>query len=76
MVAFCTTESFTAGGTRARSSGSSARTLSTVSMILAPGWRETIMRTAGFPFARPPVKMFSTESVTVATSESRSALPP
>ena len=70
-VASCITESFIAGGTAARSSGSRARTPSTVSMMLAPGWRETMMRTAGFPFARPPVKMFSTESVTVATSDRR-----
>ena len=51
------------------------RTRSTVSMMLAPGSRKTMTRTAGLPLVSPPVRMFSTESVTVATSDSRSAAP-
>ena len=50
------------------SRGSAASTRSTVSMMLAPGWRKTMSRTAGFPFVSPPVRRSSTESVTAATS--------
>src|ERR1035437_5466773 len=49
--------------------------LSTVAMMFAPGWRKTMMRIAGLPFARPVVLTSSTESVTVAMSESRRAAP-
>ena len=49
--------------------------LSTVSMMFAPGWRKTMMRIAGLPFARPVVLTSSTESVTLAMSESRRAAP-
>ena len=44
-------------------------------MMLAPGWRKTMTRTAGLPLATPPARTSSTESVTVATSDRRSAPP-
>jgi hypothetical protein len=62
------TWTFIAGGTEAWSVGSSLRTLSTVEMTLAPGDLKTTMRMAGVPFMRPPVWMFSTLSMTSATS--------
>ena len=50
-------------GSCARSSGSSARTPSTVSITLAPGWRVTSTITAGLPLKRPSVRVFSTPSL-------------
>ncbi len=69
------TSSFTSGGSWACSSGISARTLSTVSMMLAPGWRVTSTITAGWPLNRPSVLTFSTLSTTSATSCRRTAAP-
>src|SRR5215475_9391231 len=46
VVAFRTTENLMVGGMEARNDGSRSRTRSTVSIILAPGWRYTMMRTA------------------------------
>src|ERR1700757_2546791 len=75
VVAFKTTESFMVGGIEARNDGRRSRTRSTVSIILAPGWRYTMIRTAGLPLARPPVRISSTESVTVAISDRRTTPP-
>ena len=69
------TETLTSPGSEATSSGKSARTLSTVSMMLAPGWRNTMIMTAGVPPTSPAVRTSSTESVTVATSDRRTAAP-
>ena len=55
--------------------GIKARTRSTVSMMLAPGCRNTMMRTPGLPFARPILRVSETESATSATSPSRTAAP-
>ena len=57
-------------GSCSRSSGRSLRTPSTVSMMLAPGSCVTSTITAGWPLNRPTVRVFSTLSVTRATSES------
>ena len=56
------------GGIEASSVGSSARTLSTVSITLACGVLKTMTRMAGLPLNTPPVWMSSTESTTWATS--------
>ena len=71
-----TTDMVMAGGIAAPSSGSRRRTPSTVSMMLAPGWRKITSSTAGRPFARPVVRTSSTESSTRATSESCTGRPP
>ena len=55
-----------AGEQRAGTCGSSARTRSTVSMTLAPGSVDHEHQHAGFPLASPPMRTFSTESVTCA----------
>ena len=60
-------------GNWARNSGSSARTPSTVSMMLAPGSRVISTTMAGCPLKSPSVRRFSTPSTTVATSDSRTA---
>ena len=60
-------------GSCARSSGISSRTPSTVSMMLAPGACVTSTITAGSPLNRPSVRVFSTLSITRATSPSRTA---
>ena len=60
---------------RPAAAGSSARTRSTVSMMLAPGWRKTMIRTAGLPLASPALRRSSTESCTSATSEAAPAAP-
>ncbi len=60
-------------GSCACSSGSRARTPSTVSMMLAPGWRVTSTMMAGSPLNRPRVRVFSTPSTTRATSPRRTA---
>jgi hypothetical protein len=65
-----------AAGSVARSRGMSARARSTVSMMLAFGLRNRTTTIAGLPFAKPAVRMSSTESLTVATSEMRSTAPP
>ena len=65
----------TSAGSWARSSGRSARTPSTVSITLAPGWRVTSTITAGLPLKSPRVRLFSTSSLTSATSERRTAAP-
>ena len=62
------TDSVIAGGIDAWSVGSSARIPSTAAMMLAPGSRDTMISTAGLPFAYPPVRMSSTESTTSPTS--------
>ena len=67
--------SLTSSGSCACSSGSRARTPSTVSMTLAPGCSVTSTITAGSPLNRPSVLMFSTPSLTSATSRSRTAAP-
>jgi hypothetical protein len=53
-----------------------ARTLSTVWMMLAPGWRVTRMMIAGLPLNRPRVRVSATLSVTSATSISRTGASP
>ena len=60
-------------GMAANKCGIAAFTLSTVSMMLAPGWRNTTARTAGLPCEIPACRRFSTESRTSATSDSRTA---
>ena len=65
----------TSGGNCARSSGSSARTPSTVAITLASGWRVTSTTTAGWPLNRPSVLVFSTPLLTSATSLNRIAAP-
>ena len=69
------TASVTAPGMEASSCGSRARTRSTVSMMFAPGCRNRITSTAGFPLASPAARRSSTESCTSATSDSRTADP-
>ena len=61
----------TSPGRAARSSGSSARTRSTVSMMLAFGSRDSRTSTAGAPSAMPWLRRFSTESSTSAISDRR-----
>ena len=60
-------------GIAARSCGSSASTRSTVSMRLAPGWRDRITSTEGLPLAKPWFRRSSTELTTSAMSLSRTA---
>ena len=48
-----------AEGIEAFSCGSAARMRSTVSMMLAPGWRKIMMRTEGLPLTKPAARMFS-----------------
>ncbi len=74
-VASIATPNRIVGGVSAWNCGRRLRTRSTVSMMLAPGWRKMTRSTAGFPLERPIVRMSSTESVTVATSPSRTAAP-
>ena len=65
MVRSITTSSLMAGEIDACNCGSSARTRSTVSMMLAPGWRKMTISTAGLPLASPALRMSSTESCDV-----------
>src|SRR5262249_33540427 len=44
------------GGSSACNCGTMARTRSTVSMILAPGWRQTMSKTAGLPLTSPSLQ--------------------
>ena len=64
-----------APGIEARNCGRMAFTRSTVSMILAPGWRLRIIMTAGLPLTRPALRTSCTESSTLATSLRRTAAP-
>ena len=48
-------------GSAAFSRGIELRTSSTVEMMLAPGWRKTITRTAGFPLLSPRFRRSCTE---------------
>ncbi len=70
-----TTDISMAPGMAAPSCGKRARTLSTVSMMLAPGWRKMITMTAGLPLTSPVERRSSTESLTLATSASLIAAP-
>ncbi len=62
-------------GNQARSWGSMALTLSTVSMMLAPGERKTISSTEGLPLARAMLRTSCAPSSTSATSDRRMGLP-
>ena len=75
VVRSSTTVKSIAAGMEAFSEGSASRMRSTVSMMLAPGWRKIISNTHGLPFMNPAARMFSTESSTSATSESLTAAP-
>jgi hypothetical protein len=68
-------ESWTAAGSEACSWGSSCFTRSTTAMMFAPGWRWMLRITAGTSFIQAAWRAFSTPSVTVATSESRTGAP-
>ena len=74
-VASMSTLSSMVGGRLACIWGRMARTRSTVSMMLASGCRKIGTMMAGTPLESPALRTFSTESVTRATSESRTALP-
>ena len=63
------------GGIDACRDGNNAFTRSTVSMMLAPGCRLRITRTAGLPLAIPALRRFSTESTTSPTSDRRTGDP-
>ena len=56
VVRSTTTAILIAGGIEAARRGSRARTRSTVSIMLASGWRNRMIRTAGLPFARPALR--------------------
>ena len=75
---FVTTRSMR-GSISLRSAGSMAFTLSTTSMMFAPGCWKICTPTAGWPLNRPNVRMFSVApscmSDTVATSDSRTVAP-
>ena len=70
-----TTSRSMVAGMEARSWGISSRTRSTVSMMLAPGWRKITRTIAGFLFDSPVLRTSSTESTTPATSVSRTGRP-
>ena len=57
------------------SSGSWARTSSTVETILAPGWRWTSISTAGPPLYQAPFSVFSRSCTAAPTSASRTGPP-
>src|SRR5215469_9423023 len=63
-----------AGETDARSHGRVAFTRSAVSIMLAPGWRNTPIITPGFPPDSPRLRMSATESITLATSARRTGV--
>ena len=75
VVRSTTMPTWMAGGMDASNSGSRERMRSTVSIMLAAGWRKRMMSTAGLPLERPALRRSCTESATVATSESWTALP-
>src|ERR1700733_12263040 len=64
-----------AAGMEAFKKGMDARMRSTVSIILAHGCREIISKMEGLPLTKPAARMFSTESTTLAKSESFTAAP-
>jgi len=70
------TERSALSGSQERSCGIMAFTLSTVSMMLAPGERKTMSRMEGLPLERAIWRMSWLESVTVATSPRRMTTPP
>ena len=55
--------------------GTASRTRSTVSMILAPGWRKITSMMAGSLFSKPILSELLTLSSTLATSDNRIAAP-
>jgi hypothetical protein len=61
------------GGIDFTSSGNRRFTLSMTSRMFAPGWRRTIAITVRSPSYQPATRWFSTSSVTVAISESRTS---
>ena len=65
----------TSAGMAASRCGSSAFMLSMVSMMLAPGWRNRMTSTDGWPLDRPRLRTSSTESETEATSDNLTAAP-
>ena len=75
VVRSSTTLRSMAPGMAALRRGISATTRSTVSMMLAPGWRKMITSTDGRPLARPRLRTSSTESTTLATSRSSTGRP-
>ena len=62
-------------GMEALTEGNSRRICSTVWMMLAPGWRKTVMVMPGLPLTKPAARTFCTESVTFATSDKCTAAP-
>ena len=68
-------ETLIAGGSEARSCGSSVLIRSTTAMMLAPGWRWMLRMTAGVWFTHAACLTFSVSSMTLATSESRTGAP-
>ena len=70
-----TTESLIAVGMAAASCVTWPRTRSTVSMMFAAGCRNTTSSTAGLPSTSPAARRSSTESWTLATSDSLTAAP-
>ena len=71
MVRSCAAVRLIEGGIEARSKGSTAFTRSTVSMMLAEGWRKRSSSTIGFPLINPVLRIFTWPSTTVATSDKR-----
>ena len=67
-VRSCTMASLMPLGIERSMRGSSALTRWTVSMTLAPGWRNTSTTTAGASWYQPPTLVFSRPSTTWATS--------
>jgi multidrug efflux pump subunit AcrB len=70
-----TTATCAAGGSVAPSSGNSALIESTTERILAPGWRRTLTTMAGLPSCHAACAVFSTPSITSATSPRRTGAP-
>ena len=75
VVRSSTTDILIAGEIEACNCGSASITRSTVSMILAPGCRKMMIMTEGVPSTIPALRTSSTESMTSATSERRTAAP-
>ena len=74
-VRSCTTVSEIPFGMARCRRGSSRPMRRTVSMTLAPGWRWMSMMTAGVPSYQPPTLLFSSPSMTLATSLSMTGAP-
>src|ERR1700728_4447513 len=68
VVRSVSTDILMMGGMVARSFGNSALMLSTTLMMFAPGWRWMLTMTAGTLFIQAESWVFSTPSITVATS--------